>query len=129
MRDIETYFAFVESLVRHSGATDESITYRLLSPTRGLARGWASFADDSRLEFFESVVLTRGQVRRIRYRYHYMLGGKTLFRYDTAPHYPHLRTFPYHKHDKNGRVVESLPVSLKEVLEEIEETLGYSTGN
>ncbi len=105
MKDVETYFVFAESVLRHSGATDESITYRLLSHTSGLVQGWASFADGSRLEFFESVTLTKGWVRRTRYRYHYMLEGKTLFRYDTAPHYPHLRTFPYHKHEQNGKVV------------------------
>ena len=86
-------------------------------------RGWVSFADGSRLEFSENVTLSEGQVVRGRYRYHYMRGGETLFRYDTSPHYPHLRTFPYHKHERDGRVVESGPVSLKEVLEEVEEFL------
>lgn len=44
--------------------------------------------------------------------------GSLLIRWDDAPYHRHLTTFPYHKHIKD-LVVESLPVGLPLVLQEI----------
>ena len=44
--------------------------------------------------------------------------GNLVFRYDNAPHYPHLSTFPAHKH-VGGSVVEAEPPDLSDVLVEI----------
>ena len=119
MKDLDAYLAFIESLVRHSGAVDEQLTYFRFAPNEVQIVGVIVFADGSRLEFVEYVVQASGRISRPKYRYHYMRGGRTVFRYDNAPHHPHLSTFPYHKHDVQGRVLESPPVSLKEVLAEI----------
>ncbi len=119
MKDLDAYFAYLDGLIRTSGAVEERVHYRLLSSTQAEVWGTLIFADGSSLEFYEKVVHTGKQISRQRYRYHYMRGKKMVFRYDTAPHYPRLSTFPYHKHDAQGRVLESPPVSLKEVLAEI----------
>ncbi|HPM11523.1 MAG TPA: DUF6516 family protein [Paludibacter sp.] len=44
--------------------------------------------------------------------------GSLIFRYDNIPHHPEISTFPDHKHYA-GRIMESHPVNLKEVVEEI----------
>jgi len=119
MKDIDAYFAFLDSLVRHSIAVENSVLYRYLSRNKGYISGQVAFADGSRLEFYEDISLAKRQVVRVRYRYQYMQGNKTIFRYDTAPHYPQLKTFPYHRHDEKGRVEASSPVSLQQVLDEI----------
>jgi hypothetical protein len=43
-------------------------------------------------------------------------------RWDNAPHHYHLLTFPHHKHTAKG-IVESLEISLPEVIEEIRQQL------
>ncbi len=119
MKDLDAYFAYLDSLIRRSGAVQEVVRYKFVSQDMGYVQGHLIFADGSRLEFSEEIVFYGNKLHRTDYRYHYMRGGKTLFRYDSSPHYPHLSTFPYHKHDAQGRVLESPPVSLKEVLAEI----------
>jgi len=44
--------------------------------------------------------------------------GTLLIRWDDAPHHHHLSTFPYHKHIGES-IVESLPIPLAQVLDEI----------
>jgi hypothetical protein len=46
-------------------------------------------------------------------------------RWDDAPHYPRLETHPHHVHEGES-VRASLPMSLKEVLAEIEKKLGLA---
>jgi hypothetical protein len=43
-------------------------------------------------------------------------------RWDNAPHHRHIVTFPHHKHTPEG-IVESLEISLPEVIEEIQQQL------
>jgi hypothetical protein len=53
------------------------------------------------------------------YSFHWQdANGVMLVRWDDAPHHRHLTTFPCHKHIKD-QVVESLPVGLPQVLQEI----------
>jgi len=44
--------------------------------------------------------------------------GNLIFRYDNVPHHHEIATFPDHKHYPN-RVVESKPIGLRQVVEEI----------
>lgn len=48
----------------------------------------------------------RAVAGRLRYSYQ-ELSDKPLQRWDNAPHFPHLSTFPHHYHDPRGNVVES----------------------
>ena len=55
-----------------------------------------------------------------KYIFHYQnKESKLIFRYDTAPHWKKLKTYPYHKHLKDGNVVESRIMYLETVLNEI----------
>lgn len=57
---------------------------------------------------------------RVAYKFHYQdRNGNLIFRYDNSPHYPHLATFPAHKHTSNA-VIEAEPPDLNEVLAEID---------
>lgn len=56
-----------------------------------------------------------------KYSYHYQGKDKQLiFRYDTAPHWKHLKTAPFHKHTKEG-VFESGIMTFNKVVKEITE--------
>ena len=58
---------------------------------------------------------------KIKYRYQYMdPQNVSVFRYDNAPHYPGLATFPHHKHTGEGKLIEeSSEPTLFDVLLEI----------
>ena len=59
-------------------------------------------------------------VRRLTYKFHYQNAAETLiFRYDDAPHHPHLLSFPHHKHI-GGSVIDAEPTDLADVLREID---------
>jgi len=96
-------------------STDKTIDYDLdLSLGILFAEGKIIFFNDSILEFTESITPDR-----FKYRYHYMGGeGNLIFRYDNVPHHREIATFPSHKHFPNA-VVESEPVDLRQVIEEI----------
>ena len=56
---------------------------------------------------------------RRKYSYHCQdSSGNFVFRYDNAPHWVDIATFPYHKHLPIG-VVESAPMTLEKVCAEI----------
>jgi hypothetical protein len=42
--------------------------------------------------------------------------GHLIIRWDNAPHFPDLPTFPHHKHLASGEVTESYDISLEEIL-------------
>lgn len=48
--------------------------------------------------------------------------NELIVRWDNAKHYKELKTYPNHKH-LGGKVVESIQISLKEILDFIEKTL------
>jgi Family of unknown function (DUF6516) len=56
---------------------------------------------------------------RRKYSYHCQdSAGNLVFRYDNAPHWTGLSTFPHHKHLPDA-VVESPPMSLESICKEI----------
>ena len=65
-----------------------------------------------------------GDVNLRHYRFQYQSGGKTIFRYDDAPHFSQHPTFPHHKHI--GEEEKAYPChapTIEEVLQEVEEIL------
>ena len=52
---------------------------------------------------------------------------RPIFRYDNAPHYKNISTFPNHKHLQDGKVIESTFPHFPEILEEIITFIAQST--
>jgi hypothetical protein len=96
------------------------------SNRRGSVTGRLKFYDSSFLNFGEVLLVRNRQIIKLRYRYHYQKNsGEVIFRYDNAPHYPGISTFPHHKHV--GATVEpTQPPDLNEVIREIEQMLSPS---
>lgn len=88
------------------------------------------FWDDSLLRFHEELIERSFVVIVVDYVYHYQLAdGALLFRYDRAPHYREIATFPHHKHvvvDGRETVEPAQPPSLAGVFREIESRLSVS---
>ncbi len=78
------------------------------------------FIDNSVLHFRELFVKQDNPVKKA-YTYHYQReDGTMVFRYDNAPHFPHLPTAPNHKHNGENDVVAADVPDLQSVLKEIE---------
>jgi hypothetical protein len=79
------------------------------------------FQDASQLHIFEELKLSeKRKLQRFKFRYHYQsTDGRLIFRYDNSPHYPHLITFPSHKHIGND-VIAADPPEFADVLHEID---------
>lgn len=70
---------------------------------------------DCYIEKYEEEILSAERANlRIRIRF---LKGHLLFRYDNAPHFPNLKTFPHHKHIPNDVIPVTKPL-ITEVIEE-----------
>ena len=62
-----------------------------------------------------------------RYSYHVQKGEQMVRRWDNAPHWPDMKTFPHHLHlgsEKN--VLESREVIVEDVLDEMKTILSHS---
>lgn len=79
------------------------------------------FQDHSRLHILEELKFDeRRSLQRLKFRYQYQdMDSNLRFRYDNSPHYPHLATFPSHKHVGND-VIAAEPPDLADVLREID---------
>ena len=118
---IEDYFRQVEVLLSAANIVHStSITYDKRSASIGFIRGILYFLDESQLHLREFVNVEYG-VERYMYVYHYQRSGGTLvFRYDNAPHFPALPTFPHHKHERSDtNIIAASPSDLQAVLNEI----------
>jgi hypothetical protein len=70
-----------------------------LPERQGIVEGRVKFHDGSLLDFDEVVLIRNEQIVKLRYAYHYQnASGEVIFRYDNAPHYPNIFTYPHHKH-------------------------------
>lgn len=122
MRHIEQYLSLIIRTIHRSIAIDDMVTYIVDNPLAATVDGTLYFQNGSRLEFTEQVSLrARRPVKRV-YRYQYIHKKRSVFRYDNAPHYPHLPTFPHHQHEGN-KVLASEEPTLKEVLGEISDLM------
>jgi hypothetical protein len=101
----------------------ERLDFDELPDRQGIIEGRLRFHDGSLLDFDEVVLLRNEQIVKLRYAYHYQSqSGEMIFRYDNAPHYPNISTYPHHKHV--GDAVEPAHVpDLSEVLRQIEQML------
>ena len=118
---IEDYFRRIETLVADASIVRFfNITYDKRSASIGFIRGSLYFLDGSLLHLREFVDVEYGS-ERYMYAYHYQRpDGVLVFRYDNTPHFPHLPTFPHHKHEgSESHVVAAGPVDLEAVLAEI----------
>lgn len=85
--------------------------------------GTIEFRDGTALDFKEFLESKESGVEKYKYAYNCRTHSGVLFRYDNSPdpRAKGLKTFPYHKHLKGGKIIESQQIGLKDVLAEIEE--------
>lgn len=91
----------------------------------GLFRARVYFWDQSHLTIDEVIDTSAGFPQIISYAYTYIRKDEHVFRYDNAPHYPELPTFPHHKHiGSDEKPAASEQPTLNQVYSEIGALLG-----
>jgi len=93
------------------------------SETEGFIKGKVVFYDSSSLSFREYCTIKDITVNKLSYSFHYRKGDELVFRYDNAPHFPNLSTFPDHKHLSEKEVQPSSPPTIEKILTEIQSYL------
>lgn len=98
----------------------ELLDFNKLSDRQGSLEGRLTFVDGSMLDFDETFLVRNRRITKLRYTYHYQdESGALIFRYDNAPHFPNLPTYPNHKHVESGVEPAQAP-DLGDVLREID---------
>jgi len=127
---ISTLIKEIEETISLSSIVVSSNIQKFFSSTKREAyiRGTLTFIDLSFLEFAIYVVGKGKKLLFDKYRFQYMDSRKRLvFRYDNAPHYKGISTFPDHKHLQDSRIIESTFPRFPEILEEITTFIAQST--
>lgn len=90
----------------------------ILSSNRANLRIRIRFTNGCLLEINEAVVAENQILQTLGYRYHLQDGQNNLiFRYDDTPHFPHLPTFPHHKHEP-AQIIAAPKPAVFQVLQE-----------
>ena len=126
--NIQDYFESFERGIRENrkvGRLERPIIFLAFTETLGTLRCDFVLWNGSELTINESIDTTAGYPDKTDYSYHYVREGQNIFRYDSAPHYPEIATFPHHKHmGAREEPVSAAPPTLSAVFAEIEEYLG-----
>lgn len=105
---LSQYFEDIEDSIRKlESANVERYEEEVLTSSRANLRIRVRFLSGHLLEVNEAIVIVKDQIKHLGYRYHFQdQENNLIFRYDSTPHFPDLKSFPHHKHLKN-RVEDS----------------------
>ena len=122
--NINEYISKLEALINSSSAiASYSLNIDRKTAEIVFISGKIEFRNDSILDFKEFIESTEKAIEKYKYAYNYRKGSNSMFRYDNAPdpRAKDIKTFPDHnKHLKDGSIIQSEPIELSEVLNEIE---------
>jgi hypothetical protein len=94
MRDLTQHFDLIAKIIELSPAVDAELDLEQFDHKRGIIEGTLFFADGSRLEFTERIVIESARPIKRDYRYQYVSDQRAVFHYDNATHHPRLPNFP-----------------------------------
>jgi len=129
---ISAFISEIEESISTSSIIVSSNIQKYFSSTNKEAyiRGNLTFVDLSSLEF---AIYALEKAKRFifdKYRFQYLdYRKRPVFRYDNAPHFKDVSTFPFHKHLQGGKVIESTIPQFREILEEISAFIAQSTSS
>lgn len=116
---LSQYLTDVEAAIKGlKGAYIEHYSEEILTPHRINLGIRVRFVRGHLLEFNEAVIINKGQINHLSYRYHFQdKQSKLIFRYDNAPHFPSFDNFPHHKHLPD-KVHSTKKISIFEAIKE-----------
>jgi len=111
LREVEAILGEIED------AYTELYEEEILASDRVNLRIRPRFYNGYLLELNEAITF-EGEVRHLRYRYHFQDKEKNLvFRYDNTPHFPNSKSFPHHKHLKDEVIATDKPPVVRVIWE------------
>jgi hypothetical protein len=114
-----------EILISHA-VTSFKVLRTETSEDDGYIRIKCILVNNDILEFAEYVQIHKSKIHSETYSFHWQSAdGKLIKRWDNVRHHKHVDTFPYHVHLSDGQVINSLPMTLTKVIQEIETKLLY----
>jgi hypothetical protein len=117
---LANYLKDVEHIIDQisSVAHIEQYIEEMLTPDRANLRIRIRFIAGPMIEISEALVIAENKLIHLDCRYHCQdVQNKLLFRYDSAPHFPDLLTFPYHEHLPN-KVIAACKPDIDRVIQE-----------
>ena len=121
---LSEYLALADEIVlRFPGFHVDYYVHEMISDERVNIRFRMRSNQGHLLEVSEALGIESDEMVFLDYRYHFQdPDNRMIFRYDSAPHHPQIRSFPHHKHLPRGVVSSSKP-DLERVIEEAANTL------
>jgi hypothetical protein len=118
--NIREYFSITEGVINSCPLlTSVDFHSEIIDSNFGYFKAEVVFYDHSRLFLFELVTVENRKSYVEKYRYHYQNAeGKLIFRWDNAPHFPKLKSFPHHLHIAD-KVKESTQPTIHNVLNQV----------
>jgi hypothetical protein len=111
--------AVEQAILSCDGIYVERYTEEILTPERVNLRLRLRFDKGYLLEIHEAVVIANQTLTHLDYRYHCQdEQNRLVFRYDSAPHFPDLASFPHHKHLPDAVIISERP-DISYVLQEV----------
>lgn len=119
MRDASEYLVYVRSLILLDDQVQHwQIIREEAQGDNGVLRYRLLLRNQDLLDIFERFVIVNGQVTVTRYSYHWQRSTQEFIkRWDNAPHYPNLTTYPHHLHDGDeNHVLPHSSIKITDVL-------------
>lgn len=120
---LSEYLAEIAESIRSIGLGShhiEKYEEEILSDNRVNLRIRIRFLSGHLPELNEALVIEEDKLHHLSYRYHFQeKNNRLIFRFDNAPHFPDIETFPHHKHLPN-QVEPSEKPSISEVINEVQ---------
>jgi len=132
-RAINDYFDSIEAFSIESPIIRSYLIIRReVSSSDGKIRIRMQLINDSIIEIFEYVNENEKRITSLKYSYHWQNSENNLIkRWDNAPHFPNIESFPHHvhTHDISVKEVPKVPKvpNIFSVLKEIRNTLIHDT--
>jgi len=120
---INDYIAGLESVINSSTIVSSyNLNIDRKTSDTAFLSGRIDFRNGTTLDFKEFIEGSEDSIEKYKYAYNYRKESDNIFRYDNAPDpsAKGIKTFPHHKHLKNGTIVESQQVKLSDIISEIE---------
>jgi len=125
MGTINSYFQEIIGAFINSPVVERyRVRDQLVREGEGFIRIRSWLVNGDLFEAFEFVTLEEEAIVLQTYRLHWQdKEGRLIRRWDNAPHYPELESFPHHVHTSEGRAEPFRPINIKEALQLIEEEI------
>ncbi len=125
---IEDYFdGLIQELFINFAISSFKVLRRETGEDDGYIRIKCKLTNNDILEFAEYVQVRKDKIYLETYSFHWQdAKGNLIKRWDNVPHHKKLDTFPHHIHLLKSRTINSNPMTLKNVLREIEKVLPNS---